>query len=78
MSYTPEILVKRRYGKIGNIIYSLVAYKESNKDLSVRTNGVVVKGELAWILNADVPEFKFTQTLVLIMEKIAKLSSFSN
>ena len=73
-----KILVKRRYGKIGSVIYSLIAYKESNNALSVTINGVVIKDKLAWVMNAEVPEFKLDETLVLTMERLPKLPSLSN
>ena len=74
-SIYPEnrILAKRRYGSVGNVRYSLIAYKDADESLEVKVKGVVVKQRLAWIFDTKVAEFKFNETMILILERISKL-----
>ncbi len=70
-----EILIKRRYGKLGPVIYSLVCYRDDKRSDKFIVNGAAIHGEKAWTFDVEAPAESFHDTLVLILEAISRFPS---
>lgn len=77
MLYPEHIfLAKRRYGRLGEMEYSIVCYKETGKRTEVLITGIAVSNNDAWSFETLVPESSFGDKLLLIvLEAIEKLPS---
>jgi hypothetical protein len=67
-----EVLVARRFGTLGEVVYSLVCYKEFKGSSKVIVGGMLAVGRRSWRFNGVVPVEGFTDSLVLILEAISK------
>jgi len=67
------LVLKRRFGTLGDAHYSIVCYKESPAGTRVRIGGSVAGAKKAWSFAAEVPERAFNESLVLALEVISNL-----
>jgi hypothetical protein len=67
------IYAKRRQGRMGQIMYSLICYKETRKSTQVIISGTAVSGTDAWSFQTSVPEKSFGTALLTVMEAVTKL-----
>lgn len=66
------IYAKRRQGRLGQIIYSLICYKETSKSAQVTISGTAVSGHSAWSFQTSVPEKTFGTALLTVMEAVTR------
>jgi hypothetical protein len=71
------IVAKRRLGKIGNnaeVLYSLIAFKDTAGDKVITISGVATSKDRAWAFNTKVDDSSLTQSLLLVLEYLSSLS----
>lgn len=71
-----QILAKRRVGYLRKnpaVLYSLLCYKESNKQERVTISGVITYENHAWSFDSKVEDSSFPETLILIFETLNEL-----
>jgi hypothetical protein len=66
------IYAKRRFGRLGQMNYSLICYKQTRKATQVIISGTAVSGTDAWSFETSVPEKSFGTALLTIMEAVTK------
>tara|TARA_B100000586_G_scaffold202269_1_gene150256 strand:+ start:184 stop:657 length:474 start_codon:yes stop_codon:yes gene_type:complete len=70
-----RILVKRRYGRLGQTSYSLIVFLESSTADEVDISGVAVASHKAWVYHTKTDLVSMTATLQLVNEKLSQLST---
>lgn len=68
-----DVLLGRRFGSLGEAVYSLVCYKQSKTSSNVMVTGMLVLDKMTWHFGGEVSAENFTDSLVLILEAISKL-----
>lgn len=68
-------LAKRRRGRLGEIEYSIICYKETGKLSEVVITGVAVATDSAWSFETHVPEASFGDRLLVVLEAVEELPS---
>ena len=68
-------LVKRRYGRLGEMKYSIVCYKETKQSSEVLISGTAVLNNAAWSFDTRVPQSSFGDKLLIVLEAVEKLPS---
>lgn len=68
-----RMLVARRLGRLGQVEYSLIAYRRSPAADSVHIQGVAVTARRAWEIDAACPVDSLARGLVATLEAIAAL-----
>ena len=66
---------KRRYGKLGEMQYSIICYKENEKKNSITISGIAVLKSNAWSFETRVPQESFGDYLLIVLESIQNLPS---
>lgn len=75
------ILAKRRVGTFGHntsTLYSVVCYKDSKELDIVTIAGVITHESKAWSFDVKVIESSFVETLLLVVETIAKVPFYKS
>jgi len=70
-----EYLARRRNGRFGKVLYSVVCYKQSRHTHKVSISGTAVLADDAWSFETHVPESSFGDKLLIVLEAIEKLPS---
>lgn len=68
-----ELLAGRRSGRIGNVVYSLICYRESPGSNTVSIQAVAVQDQQAWNLYAVAEPSSYAGYLVRTLEQISRL-----
>ncbi len=69
------ILAKRRFGRLGEVFYSIVCYKEGYEDRDVMIMGTSIYKGNALQFTAIVSEKSFGDSLLVILEAVEKITS---
>ena len=69
-----RILVKRRFGQLGQTDYSLIVFIGTSKSDVVDISGVAIADQKAWVYHAKTDSGAMTTTLQLVNEKLSQLS----
>ena len=69
-----ELLASRRTGAIGEVIYALVCYKETQSSPQVVSQAIAVHGNRAWDIDTTAAP-SYGDTLVQVIEQIGALPS---
>ena len=69
-----RILVKRRFGQLGQTVYSLIVFIETPKSDDVDISGVAIANQKAWVYHAKTDSGAMATTLQLVNEKLSQLS----
>ncbi len=70
-----NVLVARRFAALGQAVYSLVCYKQTEGASEVIVGGILAAGRMSWHFSGEVPTEGFRESLILILEAISKLPS---
>ena len=70
-----EYFAKRRYGRLGEVEYSIVCYKESKNLSKVLISGTAVKDIDAWYFEVYVSDNLFGDKLLIVLEAVEQLPS---
>ncbi|TAJ80348.1 hypothetical protein EPO44_18630 [bacterium] len=70
-----QLLAVRRVGQLGNILYSLVCYKESRGSREVVVTGAAVTKAQAWRFDVRHETNAHVELLLEVLEAVAKLPS---
>ena len=70
-----RILVKRRYGRLGQTSYSLIVFLKSSTVDEVDISGVAVAKHKAWVYRTKTDLASMPATLQLVNEKLSQLST---
>lgn len=68
-----EILASRRLSRLGDVAYSLIAYKKNPSDSTVRIEGVAEHYPDAWRFSATCPADSTIEGIIAILEKTVSL-----
>ena len=69
-----RILGKRRFGQLGQTVYSLIMFIETPKVDVVDISGVAIANQKAWVYHAKTNLVAMATTLQLVNEKLSQLS----
>lgn len=69
------LLASRRSGALGEVVYALVCFKETQSSDQVVIQGVAVHRNQAWNLEAIASSSSYGDTVMQVLEQIGKLPS---
>lgn len=70
-----EVLVKRRFGLVGEVAYCLIVYKTEAGSEEIVFDGAVQRGSRAWQIRLLSPDKELANTLMEVLELISRLPS---
>lgn len=73
-----ELLAGRRLGRLGDVAYSLICYRESPSSNKVVIQAVAVHIERAWNFEAVTDTTSYPRTLLWTLERISRLPSITH